>query len=305
MQRFKKILFIREENTTATSTPRRAAELARNNNAQLTLCDASKELPRTLPKLEETFRQIHENQLLARFENVDITGIKTKTKLLTGTPFVEIIREVLRGGHDLVIKSAEGTTGAFSNLFGETDMRLMRKCPCPVWIVKPSKRENYARIVAAVDPDPSVKENAELNKLILNLASSLAIQENSELHVVHTWKFHGEDMYRSKRTGLAESEVDEMTADVKKTHEEWLNELLGHHDFEGIDLKVHLLKGDAGRLIPTLVKKKRADLVVMGTVARTGIEGFFFGNTAEKILRNVDCSVLTVKPEGFKTPIKV
>ena len=159
MQRFKKILFVREENTTATSTPRRAAQLARNNNAQLTLCDASKELPRTLPKLEKTFKKIHESQLMARFENIDLAGIKTKTKLLTGTPFIEIIKEVQRGGHDLVIKSAEGSGGLFSNLFGETDMRLMRKCPCPVWIVKPSKRKNFSRIVAAVDPDPAVSEN--------------------------------------------------------------------------------------------------------------------------------------------------
>ena len=43
----------------------------------------------------------------------------------------------------------------------------------------------------------------------------------------------------------------------------------------------------------------------MDTVARTGIAGFIVGNTAESILRNVDCSVLTVKPEGFVSPIKV
>lgn len=44
--------------------------------------------------------------------------------------------------------------------------------------------------------------------------------------------------------------------------------------------------------------------MVMGTVARTGISGFFIGNTAEKILRNVNCSVLTVKPDSFETPVK-
>ena len=304
MQRFKKILFVREQNTTATSTPRRAVQLARNNKAQLTICDASKELPKTPPKLNDTFRQIHESQLLARFEGIDLAGIKTRTKLLTGTPFIEIIKEVQRGDHDLVIKSAEGSGGTFSNLFGETDMSLMRKCPCPVWIVKPSSRTNYARIVAAVDPDPAVKENAALNRSILNLASSLARQENSELHVVHAWALQGEDMYRSARTGLTKLAVDEMAVDVQETHKKWLNELLEHHNFNGIDLKIHLEKGDAGKVIPALIEDKQADIVVMGTVARTGIEGFFIGNTAEKILRNVDCSVLTVKPQGFKTPIK-
>ena len=43
----------------------------------------------------------------------------------------------------------------------------------------------------------------------------------------------------------------------------------------------------------------------MGTVCRTGIAGFFIGNTAEKTLQQVDCSVLMVKPEGFVSPVTV
>jgi len=41
----------------------------------------------------------------------------------------------------------------------------------------------------------------------------------------------------------------------------------------------------------------------MGTVARTGIQGFIMGNTAENILNQLDCSVLAVKPPGFVTPV--
>ena len=48
-----------------------------------------------------------------------------------------------------------------------------------------------------------------------------------------------------------------------------------------------------------------ADLVVMGTVARTGIAGLFIGNTAEAILDQLACSVLAVKPSGFVTPVKL
>ena len=45
------------------------------------------------------------------------------------------------------------------------------------------------------------------------------------------------------------------------------------------------------------------ELVVMGTICRTGLPGFFIGNTAETVLQSVDCAVLTVKPEGFVTPV--
>ena len=304
MRRFKKILFVNEPGNLATSAPQRAVELARANNAQLTLCDASQELPRTMSNLQTAYKEIHLRQVESLFEKIDLTGIDIKTSALTGIPFVEIIMEVQREGYDLVIKSAEGGGGVLDNLFGATDMHLMRKCPCPVWIVKQSTPDKHARIFAAVDPDPEVPANAELNKLILELAASLAHQENSELHIAHAWYLQGEQMFRSVRSLLTEQEIDELLVSTEKSHKKRLDQLLKQHDLEGIVSRVHLVKGDPGKVIPYLVSENKADLVVMGTVARTGIEGFIIGNTAEKILRAVDCSVLTVKPESFNSPVK-
>ncbi len=67
--------------------------------------------------------------------------------------------------------------------------------------------------------------------------------------------------------------------------------------------KVHLVKGFARDVVPALVKKYQIDLVMMGTVGRTGIPGFLMGNTAETILNRIDCSVLAIKPGGFVTPV--
>ena len=58
-------------------------------------------------------------------------------------------------------------------------------------------------------------------------------------------------------------------------------------------------------MIPEMVAKKGVDLIVMGTVCRTGLAGFFVGNTAEDILQQVDCSVLALKPEGFVSPVEL
>ncbi|MDX2428746.1 MAG: universal stress protein [Xanthomonadales bacterium] len=57
--------------------------------------------------------------------------------------------------------------------------------------------------------------------------------------------------------------------------------------------------------IPALAKQIEADLIVMGTVARTGVPGFIIGNTAEAILGQIECSVLALKPPGFVTPVTV
>ena len=63
------------------------------------------------------------------------------------------------------------------------------------------------------------------------------------------------------------------------------------------------MKGAARKVVPTLARQIETDLIIMGTVARTGIPGFIMGNTAEEILNQIDCSVLAVKPPGFATPI--
>jgi nucleotide-binding universal stress UspA family protein len=66
---------------------------------------------------------------------------------------------------------------------------------------------------------------------------------------------------------------------------------------------LHLVEGEAGTVIPAIAAEERIDLIIMGTVARLGLEGYFIGNTAETVLQRVDCSVLTVKPEGFVSPV--
>ena len=59
-------------------------------------------------------------------------GIVGETVVVTGVHFLEIIREVLREQHDLVIITAEEKKGIRARVFGTNSMHLMRKCPCPV-----------------------------------------------------------------------------------------------------------------------------------------------------------------------------
>ena len=45
------------------------------------------------------------------------------------------------------------------------------------------------------------------------------------------------------------------------------------------------------------------DVIVMRTVARTGLPGLITGNIAEQVLSQITCSVLAIKPDGFVSPI--
>jgi nucleotide-binding universal stress UspA family protein len=71
---------------------------------------------------------------------VDATEAKrvgVDVKVFVGKPFLEIIRQVLRYKHDLVIKCVGTSKRASADIFGSTDTHLIRKCPCPVWTIKP------------------------------------------------------------------------------------------------------------------------------------------------------------------------
>jgi universal stress protein E len=74
---------------------------------------------------------------------------------------------------------------------------------------------------------------------------------------------------------------------------------------EHLKPELHLIKGRAEHMIPVKAHELDVDLIIMGTVARTGIPGFFIGNTAESILNQIDCSVLTIKPPGFVGPVSL
>lgn len=312
MERFDNILLIADRHDQGSAFFDWAASFARINQARLTVLDVLKiPPPEMLLQLgavdPQELQESAVNQRLTELQQL-ITPLQTddcriSVKVLLGTPFLEIVREVLRNGHDLVMKAAEHRSGARTVLFGSTDLHLLRKCPCPVWIGKPGQAGPYARILTAVDPDPFSRERDALNLKIMDLAGGLARMEGSELHVVHAWDFYGESLLRGFRSTLSDGEVDRLIGSTLNTHLIWLDELLKKCDLQKIKLSKHLLRGRAGEIIPTLAREKQIDLIVMGTVARTGIPGFFIGNTAEEVLDQVGCSVVALKPDGFVTPV--
>ncbi|MFG0261979.1 MAG: universal stress protein, partial [Novipirellula sp. JB048] len=68
---------------------------------------------------------------------------------------------------------------------------------------------------------------------------------------------------------------------------------------------IHMEPGDPSEVIRGIADRIEADLMVMGTVCRTGVPGFLIGNTADSIIAGLTCSMLALKPTGFRSPIEV
>jgi universal stress protein E len=307
MKRFKNILYFANNAKKDCPALKRAVSLAESNQARLTLVDVIAEFNST-PELEQGLNKpikqlLHDSYMEALTELIapyQKTGQMFYTQVLHGTAFIEIIRTVQRNNFDLLIKAASKPAGLTEKLLGSTDLHLLRKCPCPVWIERPSIAQPYRRILAAVDPlRNQPDENSD--QLVMQLATSLAQQEQASVSVIHAWRLVGESMLRSGRFHLSSSEVDRLLEQEKQRHAVAMDALLA--DFElPTTTTIWLEKGDAASLI--LQHSANADVIVMGTVGRTGIPGFIIGNTAENVLQNTQVSVLAVKPAGFSSPVK-
>lgn len=322
MKRFKNIVCVVESGEASKPALERAVTLAENNQANLTIIEVIERITAGigLPEGGPISSDLQAAMVNARQQELDDLvdpyrkRIAIQTNVLVGTPFLEIIREVLRNGRDLVIKIPE-TRDWLDRLFGSDDMHLLRKCPCPVWLIRSNALKPYRRIVAAVDVDEAypaaeLKSRQALNRQILEMAVALTLSEFAELHIVHAWEAPGESAMRGAFMRMPEEKVVAYVEQVKQQHETNLNSLirdvtddLEQHTLEYLNPQPHLVKGWARKEIPALAKRIKADLVVMGTVARTGVPGFIIGNTAETILNQIDCSVLAIKPAGFVTPV--
>ncbi len=313
MDRFKKILVAASPGHLEPLTLRTAVDLARSNDAHLTVLDVVAPLPPWRRKMHVEGRSIdveaallhdREQRLRRMVENTR-GGEETEVIVTVGEPFLEVIRHVLAGGHDLVMLGEPEVNRAALPQPSSGVMHVLRKCPTPVWVMHPSLAGDL-RILALVDPDPSDPVRDELNDLVLELATSLAGRMDGELHVGHAWLLEGEATLRtSPFVEMPGRIVDAMVRDTQSVHRDQLNLLAARHHLEELGASIHMVSGEPGVALPGLASYLNTGLIVMGTVGRTGLKGLIMGNTAETILRSVRCSVLAVKPQGFVTPVKL
>lgn len=183
MEGFKNILYVTDSNEPHVSGIDRAVSIAENNLAKLTVIEA-------VPPVPDKYRG---EIMTSRARALETLVAPYRTEVFMGTVFLEVIYAMLRNGHDLVMKDAENPD-FIKKLFGSDDMHLLRKCPCPVWLMKSPEKPRYDCIVAAVDFNPlkPVEQEQSLNLEILELAASLSLSDKASLHVVNAWEAFAE-----------------------------------------------------------------------------------------------------------------
>jgi universal stress protein E len=317
MQIFQNILFVADRSKGSAAVLRKVRAMADHYGASLTVMDVIPdytgqygymESGESLTALQEALKQESEKVLAELLKKSLPKAARTARKkalpiiIRTGTDYIEIIRQVGEGKFDLVAKAANNNTGLGARLFGTLDMQLIRKCPCPVMILKPRKKIDHSRVLAAVDLRTLPGQPRNLDEKVMQFASSLAGMEDGQLDLIHAWHLLFEKKLKNEeRVGLYKS-IQSMSRELKEVEAKHLQALAD--EYAALKPQVHLIKGKPEVVIPKFADRKGTDLVIMGSVGRGGVAGFFIGNTAERLLHELNCSVLTIKPAGFKSPVK-
>jgi universal stress protein E len=216
-------------------------------------------------------------------------------------PHEAIIRHAIRSRVDLIIAECHAGRRMTPWLMHLTDWELLRSSPVPVLLLKNGKPWRKRRLLAAVDPAHTHAKPSRLDTQIVAQGKQLAAALRAKLHVMHA-NFPSAFGFTLGDPGIDAVALAESYETLKAK---------GRKDFAAFAAAAgiprarrHVADSDPVTAIPAVARKVGADLVVMGAVSRSGLKRVFIGNTAERVLNDLPCDVLVVKPAHFEKAVK-
>ena len=198
-----------------------------------------------------------------------------------GKTSIALIKRVIRADHDLLVAGTRHLSSFKSLILGSTGIKLLRKCPCPVWITMPQSAKKIKSILVA-------HCLREVGDTAMELGCSMAELQGAKLFVVHSLE--------SKKLSHDELRQRREEAETKIAAQ------LSQYQF-ATEPDVHIVSDPPEVAVLREIEEHNIELLTMGTVARSGIAGLLTGNTAERLLPQIPCSVMAVKPRDFVSPV--
>ena len=218
MDTFKNILLYSSAEKGAGPTFTKILELAKSHGGRVTIADVLEKTPSLQQRLFSSAAyaeaaRIAEAKIAKRLERLMVQakdrGVDVTSEVLSGNPFIELIRLAVHQKCDLVVKTARIGGGIRERLMGSTALHLIRKCPVPVLVVQPKRRVRFTRILVPLDFRGEDSDESSVNTKMMEKALSLAEFDNSQLHFFHAWRPYGVSLLSSGRSRMPRDKVRE------------------------------------------------------------------------------------------------
>jgi nucleotide-binding universal stress UspA family protein len=296
MNKFRRIFVAIDFSPASDEALRQADERAKSAEAQLAVCHIVPNELRSnvlFPHISRIAalqfpREMSETAEAASARVTEVTGRTAREFELIvddGAPQALIMSHAEEWKADLVVVGSHGQTSAADALLGSVTDSVIRHAHCPVLIVRPGRAAG--RIVAGTDfSDPALPA--------IHAAAEEAKRTGAQLTVVHSldliWSAasYPAMAFGGAPINLAAGQIMELEAIATKR----LEETLAQANITG---ETHVTTGPAGTALIDAASKPRADLIVVGTIGRTGLRRALLGSVAETVARSAPCSVLIVR----------
>jgi len=202
-----------------------------------------------------------------------------------GKAAVEIVEAAERVGASLIMLGGQSIAREHHFPLETTTEKVLRWSRKPVLAVPREPLLAFADIICPVD-------FSDVSASGLTTAIHLTRAFRGKLQIMTVVAppsgFFRLDPHRAQKAAAAEQET------ITKGASE-LDEFLSHFDLQDVTWEKHVLSGDPAHEIAHRASSTHADLIVMGSVGRTGLPFVFMGSTATKVARQLPCALLTVK----------
>jgi nucleotide-binding universal stress UspA family protein len=243
-----------------------------------------------LKKLNDAYDSLRselKNQMEEMVEHSEIAHDLCTISIKRGFSASEVILgKAEESGADLIVMGTHGRSPVRRFFLGSEAEKVVRYAPCPVMVV--GKMEDapgrFKRILLPVDFSKSSHTAARL-------AFPLAKKHRAELHVIHVYQNIIPPTYYGDT-----DDAFEWDPELKKRGEKAAMKFLSKHRIDGVEITTHFAEGSVSKSIADAVHEHNIDLIVMGTAGLRGMNRFMVGSVTEKVLRNADVPVLTVRP---------
>jgi universal stress protein E len=238
-------------------------------------------------------------ELVSQVTDRTTSPVQIETVVTFGRPWLELLKQA-RAAKDTLIVCGTRDRGALKRmLFGSTGQKLLRNAPGPVWLVKP-RIDDDALMDILVTSDLS-----EIGSELIHTGVAIAQAIPSRMSLLHVVDDRLDR--HMARTGVSEDEIAEYREKLRNDAEHALHEQLSMTDYRTLEhgVQCHVAEGVADAAILEAIGELDADLLIMATSGRGGVPGMLFGNTAERLLPDLPCSVLAIKPDDFQCPVQI
>lgn len=217
-------------------------------------------------------------------QNINLTS-----DVLSGEPFVEIIRCSRSITAELIVLGRHGRRPVRDMFIGTTAERIVRKGDVPVLVVNLKPARPYHKPVIATDLEDVAPRVFELALRILGPTVKAA-------QVVHAFNVPFEGFIAPT---VAAREKSEYRRSFHEKAIAGMTALLATYEDRGIRWRTTVRAGDARSLILTEAVRLRADFIALGTHGRSGVAHALVGSVAEWVISAAVCDVLVSRPVRF------